>query len=202
MKSSKGSAFEREICKKLSLWWSNNQSDDIFWRTAGSGARATTRRKSGKDTFGQAGDVQATDPVGQPLIDLCNIEIKRGYSKAHLAELLDAPDHLKPCLYAQFIEQAVNDAEAAGSPYWWLIVKRDRRVPIIIIPRQFISKLKLRSPLTKVEGCYFAVKYTAKTNRIYTVRKIVGCPLDNFLEHVSSVYVRNKYHRLIQKSKK
>ncbi len=59
----KGSNFEREICKLLSLWWTNDKRDDIFWRTSGSGARATTRSKTKQKTFGQYGDVQATDPI-------------------------------------------------------------------------------------------------------------------------------------------
>jgi len=42
----KGSSFEREICTILSKWWTNNERDDVFWRTAGSGARATTRSKN------------------------------------------------------------------------------------------------------------------------------------------------------------
>ena len=29
----KGSAFEREICKKLSLWFTENERDDIFFRS-------------------------------------------------------------------------------------------------------------------------------------------------------------------------
>ena len=73
----KGSAFEREIAKLLSLWWSDCERDDIFWRTQTSGARATSRKRRGQDTFGQYGDIQACDPVGQPLLDCCIIEIKR-----------------------------------------------------------------------------------------------------------------------------
>ena len=66
----KGSQFERTVCKDLSLWWTKGKRDDVFWRTSGSGARAKTRSKTGEKTFGQYGDVQATDPIGQPLICL------------------------------------------------------------------------------------------------------------------------------------
>lgn len=44
----KGSVFEREICKALGRWWTDGERDDIFWRTAGSGARATCRLERGK----------------------------------------------------------------------------------------------------------------------------------------------------------
>ena len=140
----KGSNFEREICKQLSLWWTKNKRDDIFWRTSGSGARATTRSKTKQKTFGQYGDVQATDPIGQPLIDLCTIEIKRGYSKSTFADLIEESQtaNAKPCMYAKFIQQARQDHKKAKSFTWLLIVKRDRRKPIIIMPNWFFKKLK------------------------------------------------------------
>ena len=133
----KGSNFEREICKQLSLWWTDNKRDDIFWRTSGSGARATVRSKSKKKTFGQYGDVQATDPIGQPLIDVCTIEIKRGYSKSTFADLIEESTtaNAKPCMYANFIKQVKGDSKKANTPWWLLIVKRDRKKPIVIFPR-------------------------------------------------------------------
>ncbi len=132
----KGSNFERDICKLLSKWWTGGKRDDVFWRTAGSGARATQRAKRSQKTFGQYGDVQATDPVGQPLIDLCTIELKRGYSKSTFADLIEDSQtaNAKPCMYAKFIEQAKGDSKKAGTPWWLLIVKRDRRKPIVIYP--------------------------------------------------------------------
>ena len=138
--SQKGSKFEREICKELSRWWSNGKRDDIFWRTSGSGARAKSRSKSNQQTFGQYGDVQATDPSGQPLIDLCTIELKKGYAAATLHDLIDRQDRHRPP-FEKFIFQAMTDRDNAGTPYWMLITKRDQRVPIITIPRKFYSDL-------------------------------------------------------------
>ena len=74
----KGSVFEREICKELSLWITSGERDDIFWRTAGSGGRATMRKKSGKTTANQEGDVCATDPIGQSTCEHCYYRIKEG----------------------------------------------------------------------------------------------------------------------------
>ena len=52
----KGSSFEREIARILSLWWSKGTRDDIFGRTMSSGAWGTQRAKAGKSTFGQYGE--------------------------------------------------------------------------------------------------------------------------------------------------
>jgi hypothetical protein len=39
------------------------------------------RRKSGKDTALQGGDITASDPIGEPLIKVWSIECKTGYGK-------------------------------------------------------------------------------------------------------------------------
>jgi len=75
-KRTKGGAFEREVAVTLSKWWSGGARDDVFWRTAGSGGRATVRRKKGKATRFSSGDITFTDPIGRPLIELFNIECR------------------------------------------------------------------------------------------------------------------------------
>ncbi len=85
----KGGEFERNICKQLSLWWTENERDDIFWRTAGSGARHTTRQKKNISTENSAGDVCYIDQLGKPFIDYFLMELKRGYtSKGRLTQKL------------------------------------------------------------------------------------------------------------------
>jgi hypothetical protein len=72
----KGSAFEREICKKLSLWVSEGNYDDLFWRSAMSGGRATVRTKKGQITSSGHGDITAVSPKGNILTDKFVIECK------------------------------------------------------------------------------------------------------------------------------
>ncbi len=176
--SQKGSSFEREVCTILSRWWTKGKRDDIFWRTSGSGARAKTRSKTKQTTFGQYGDIQATDPVGQPLIDLCTIELKRGYSKSTFADLVELSTHAnpKPCAYERFIQQAQTDSKNAGTSAWILIVKRDRREALILMPYSFYRKLvsyeiSFYHPMIKIK-CRWMVK------------AIFGTTLSNFLEAV------------------
>lgn len=128
----KGGSYEREICKKLSLWWTSGRTNDVFWRTAGSGARATVRRKQGKTTFGQVGDVQATDPIGQPLIDMCVVEIKKGYSKHSIIDIIDSPSYKLE--YYVWITKVRLEAKQSKTPYWFLIHRRTRRNEMIYMP--------------------------------------------------------------------
>lgn len=130
-KAKKGPAWEREFAKNLSLWWTSGRDDDIFWRSQTSGARATTRAKKGKRTSNQNGDITATDPSGQPLIDRVTFELKRGYSKNSVQDLIDSP-HPWTTEIGKFIQQAKNQAIAAGTDEWALVIRRDRRRPLII----------------------------------------------------------------------
>ena len=182
----KGSSFEREICKLLSLWWTEDKRDDVFWRTAGSGAMAKTRSKIGKKTFGQCGDVQATDPIGQPLIDICSIELKRGYSGSTSSQLIDKPDGASEQQYEKFIEQAIEDCKNSNARTWLLIIKRDRRKTLIFMPNHFYMDLKEYSMLKSVWPLVmFRCIFKNKTKHI-----IYGTTLEKFLKYVTPKHIK------------
>lgn len=181
-KSGKGSSFEREICKKLSLWWTDGKDEDVFWRTAGSGARAKTRSKKNKTTFGQYGDIQATNPIGQPLIDLCSIELKRGYSNSTFADLLDHPRESKEQTYEKFVAQAEEDSRNAKARTWMLVTKRDRRLALVFMPLEFCKKLRQagsRMEFCETEGFLCFLDKQGKGRKLYV------CHLERFLEIVT-----------------
>ncbi len=181
----KGSSFEREICKLLSLWWTKDKRDDIFWRTAGSGAMAKVRSKVGKKTFGQGGDVQATDPIGQPLIDVCSIELKRGYSKSTSSQLIDKPDGAAEQQYEKFIGQAIEDRKNSDAHTWVLIVKRDRRRTLIFIPRHFYRSLKNVGVVWKMWP-FVMLRVIFKNKKKHI---IYGTTLKQFLKSVSPKHI-------------
>ena len=126
----KGSAFEREFARKLSLWWSNGIADDWFWRLGGSGGRATNRAKSGRNTANGYGDIAAQCPEAQKLLNIATFELKRGYSSTTIQDLLDKPKG--PNQMRDFIEQAKRSASLAGTPFWILVLKRDKREELIV----------------------------------------------------------------------
>ena len=127
-KSSKGGAFERAVAKQLSLWWSDGEADDWFWRTAGSGGRATNRAKKGKATVNSEGDICAQTGEAQKLLNDFVIEIKRGYNTVTVSDLLDN----KGGEMLKFIEQARRSASIAGARHWAVFHKRDRRQTLVI----------------------------------------------------------------------
>ena len=130
----KGNSYERDLCKRLSLWWSNDENDSIFWRTASSGGRATQRAKKGKTTANQGGDVTFIDASGEPLMKFCSIEIKRGYPDFSIQRIMDRELNTKPSLLEQWIAQAEQSQKDSKAQSWMLIVKQDRKRELIILP--------------------------------------------------------------------
>ena len=171
----KGSNYEREIAKKLSLWWSQGRRDDLCWRTAGSGARAHVRAKQDKLTEGHHGDLAATSSEMEPFFKLVTIEIKRGYNNtANLLNLLlDGNKKTKSKnTYNSFIIQSIAAAYRSGTRYWMLIHKPDRKEPIVFIPASFDI----------IMGFFFEKKMKPYAKITTKVTEFFIVPLDRFLQ--------------------
>lgn len=129
----KGSAFERDICKQLSRWWTGGKRDDVFWRSSQSGGRATQRMKSGKRTYGSYGDITAVDPIGEPLLKLFTIELKRGRAHRGVGDMIDARPSRRLHPFAKCLLQTYRSAQDARSSSWMLIGRRDFREAIAYV---------------------------------------------------------------------
>jgi len=136
---SKGNTFERAICKQLSLWWSDNERDDVFWRSSSSGSRATQRSRQGKKTANSAGDIAAMDADAQELLKIFTFELKVGYSNLDALSLIDQNSS---SLLLDWFEQAEASRQSAGCFYWCLIWKKDRRTPVMMFPCEFLVFIK------------------------------------------------------------
>lgn len=177
--NNKGSSFERKICKRLSLWWTNGERDDVFWRSAQSGGRATFRAQKGKTTFGSYGDIAAVDPIGLPLLKVFTMELKRGRSHGHPEDLVDrdcsrsAQRPFEACL-----QQAIESHKAAGSKYWLLLCKRDCKMPMVYIPWKAVIDLDLYTPGPHARYAVDAHLGESVRKRLY----FVGIALEDFLK--------------------
>ena len=179
----KGNSFEREVCKLLSLWWSGNRHDNIFWRSQSSGGRATQRAGKNLKTKGQHGDIAADGEAGIKLIDLFMIELKRGYNESSLIDLLDKPESSAEHPFEEWFRKLEESLHHSGSLSWWLIHKKDRRVPMIYIPASAISVLReegmLCDRLSARVNCTCRIRGPEdEVNRLH----VVGMALDEWLK--------------------
>jgi hypothetical protein len=186
----KGGEFEREVCKTLSLWWTDCDSDAVFWRTSNSGGRATVRGKGKRKTVNQHGDITFTDPVGMPLLQALTFELKRGYS-CTLQDLIDA-DKPPRTSYAAWIAQAKRSQVAAESLSWAIIHRRDRRVVTITMPEDMFSQLLRASKVDLIVP--FAMVHSGSGEVLVTVR------LQPFLSSIRPAAVREVVGKISQNS--
>ena len=174
----KGSAFEREIVKKLSLWWTYDQRNDIFWRTSGSGARATVRMKKSECTAFSAGDIGCIDPEGIPLLESCLIEIKRGYNKLDILSPLDKLVAQKTPLLFEWWIKAEKEREQHKRYFTLIIFKRDRKRRCIVFDDKTMAFLDRRNRIFKSK-----LKPTTNIIKIrYNLNRLNLLTLNDFLD--------------------
>lgn len=197
---SKGGEFERELCRTFSAWWSGDpEIDDLFWRTAGSGARATARAKKNKRTQNHCGDMAATGPEGQPLIDLIAFEFKRGYNRATIADLLDHnpkpyknTGKVKVETYSEWFAKAERSRQQAAAFYWMMIHRRDQRVPVVFMPEELVGELLCEGAAFNM----FTQLHIMWVDPAGSVGQVLATPLDNFLDNVKPDHIRSLLGRL------
>lgn len=139
---SKGDSFERDRSRALSLWWSDGERDDLFWRNR---TRITSNTPNKER---QLGDLTTVHTDGIPFIETFNVEFKIGYSKTKKGvrhrvipwDLLDIIDG-KGKTFEEFWEQTRSDA-ILSKRIPMLIFKRDHHTPVVALRRSDIRILE------------------------------------------------------------
>lgn len=132
----KGGGFERKVCKALSLWITAGAREDVFWRSAMSGGRATVMIKRGAKNQTGLGDVTAVDPLGNPLTDKFLIECKT-YRNLHLHLLLSETtdinqDRRKDRSILDFWWRCLRESASSGRlPF--LVAKQNNMQPFVCL---------------------------------------------------------------------
>jgi len=194
VRAGKGSKFERDECRTLSKWWSNNRHDDLYWRTSQSGGRSTTRGKKGKRTRGHEGDITATGRYGSTLTKLITFEMKRGYNKVNVDHLLDRPDNAKPQVIEEWLHQAVRAAKRAGTRFWAIIHKKDRRESCIYFPHDLYRELCVLGCFDRLPMPCLSVTAWCRAKGEKAIRVPLICMrLDRFLGFVDPADVKRVY---------
>lgn len=161
----KGSQFEREVCVALSRWVSNGEHEDLFWRSAMSGGRATVRQQRGKNTNHQLGDISSVSPVGHCLTNRFVIEAK---------------------FYANLdIDAFLFKGKGQLTQFWREVSKiaqREKRIPLLIAKQNRLPAFLISKPYGIEElGLFEEVCVASCINDAHIVflsrLEQVSCPL-------------------------
>lgn len=171
----KGSAYEREICKALSLWLSYGDLEDCLWRSAMSGGRSTVAFAKGKRFANQAGDISAINETGMLLTNRYMVECKT-YADLGFAGLPFKRGNL-----AKFWAEARKQGDRYGKQPM-LVAKQNSYPTIVYLTLRGIRELNLLP------------------HRVLTIPglSLHGVLLEVFLKHAS---VPSKYHKPLKQGK-
>lgn len=155
----KGAEFERDVCKRLSLWVTGGRREDAFWRSAMSGGRATVGRRAGKTLDRHAGDISATSPEGHALTDFWYVECKAYKDLGLEGAMLEGQGPL-----AKFWRKTCEEATAHG------------KLPMLIA-KQNMRRIMLVTPVASFLNPYgvHPLRHTAAIARLYVLRADVFC---------------------------
>ena len=107
-------------------------------------APSTARRRKGKSTTGHYGDVAATCKQGGRLTKVLTIELKRGYPRGHVANMLDRPNGCAQQEFEKFVQQAweahknakSTSVDCFGTPHVPSYVAPESRVTWALEPQR------------------------------------------------------------------
>lgn len=132
----KGNSFEREISKKLSVWLTNGERDDVLWRTQSSGGRFTQRKAKGKTLENQSGDITSTHPASYLFSSTFHIECK-AYKDINIFGLLNDSSKLNEW----WIKAIEESKQSEKLPI--LIVKQNNKKVLFICNNELLDKITM-----------------------------------------------------------
>jgi len=133
----KGAQFERDVCILLSKWITNGEREDIFWRSAMSGGRATVAyKRHGKQLASQVGDISCIDTIGNHFISTFAPECKF-YAKLDYEGLLTGKGKL-----LGFWEE-LNKQAGRYRKHPFLVCRQNRMHPHVCLDKSGMRTLGL-----------------------------------------------------------
>ncbi|MCK5016587.1 MAG: hypothetical protein KAS32_05875, partial [Candidatus Peribacteraceae bacterium] len=129
----KGNKFELDIAKKLSLFLSEGVSDDWFGRSQNSGGRQTIRKKSGKDTHNQDGDITVVHMNAAIFGDVYTVECKH-YKNIELWGLLTGANSNIVTFWNQVCQKAL---EVNKKP---ILIAKQNHKPTLFVTSGYVGK--------------------------------------------------------------
>jgi len=162
----KGSAFERSVCKDLSLWITYGERDDIFWRTAMSGGRATIGLRAGNVRGAQAGDIGAIDPIGLGLLRHFVVEAKFR-KNIQLHKFITNNEGLLAVWWKKHTDECMQHGRLP-----FMVVKQNRMRALLLLSWRGIFKFEIHRKnhhILLAEACLDPINRDLLKNMVYII---------------------------------
>jgi hypothetical protein len=130
----KGNSFEITVARILSKWFDPKAKEDLFWRSASSGAQATMSRKFGRAS-NQDGDIKSSTQESMWVTDNVYIECK-SYASFCLETLIGEKGNKVRDWWIKCSKEA-HDVHKIP----FLIFKRNGSIAYVMIDNWFVSLL-------------------------------------------------------------
>jgi hypothetical protein len=157
----KGAEFERQTCRQLSLWVSDNVRIDLFSRNIMSGGRFTISVAKEAQAFGVAGDMRANHPLAYSFLEHFLVECKHYNDLGFGSYVYDRNGK-------SFLATVAAKArlEAAHSNVRMMLVLRQNRKPTLLALDQPSAEAALQS--SKLTGSLvYHVFFAQDANAVY-----------------------------------
>jgi hypothetical protein len=147
----KGSKFERDVAKAISLQISGGKREDMAWRTASSGGRFTQALSRGVHHQTNAGDISATSPLSYKILSNYVIECKHYKTIDYRKWLL-----YRKGIVAEWLEKVESEAKTCYETRAEANESEDQTIiPVLILkennqPICVIVSLLTHSPIPKL----------------------------------------------------
>lgn len=117
--------FEKDFYAKLSLWWTQHwpsPSQTVF-------------------SLGAHRTVAARDPQGVPLTSTVSIEVRKGYYKRTVADLLDFYENSID-VYEEWFRSAYEKQRVQKTFGWMIAARREHRDPVVFLSQRLADRVE------------------------------------------------------------
>ena len=163
--SRKGSSFERKIAKELSLWWSDNKRNDLYWRTHSSVQLGTRSKKKN-----EYGDLMSIDDYGKEFTNKFHLELRHGIC-IKVQELV-YPTKPSASNMSGFIKEGLTGAKESNRRPMWIFREQGRPTMVLMQYIDFCSYIP--RPVSMINNVIIAM---------FPEQGLVLLTLDNFKIH-------------------
>lgn len=175
----KGSEFERQVGKALSLWVSEGHRSDLFARNVLSGGSFTNAMKKDSKEHGMPGDLAANHPMAFKFLELFTVECKHYADLGFEAFLFDTESK---SFLGSVLKHTRKQAEQAKLHP--MVIARQNRRPSILLTDLYVGDALLEAVPARLKKPSHHILHSGRTTMLLLDEVVRLVPAIRFLEYM------------------